>query len=78
MGLWSDVRQTIQTAGKAVESPREICNVFDSCFHGALDCPRGFEGEKTCQELYLENDSILPVFQLDPKENMKNSYRKHS
>lgn len=23
--------------------------------------------EKMCQELYLENDSILPVFQLDNK-----------
>lgn len=56
------MRQAIQTAGKAVDSPWETCNAFDSCVHAALDCPTGFEGEKPCQELYLENDSILPVF----------------
>lgn len=61
------MRQTIQTAGEDVDSPWETCNVFDSCFHGAVACPRGFEREKSCQELYLENDSILPAFQLDNK-----------
>lgn len=31
----------------------------------------GLKGRKTCQELYLENDSILPVLQLDNKRLLK-------
>lgn len=33
----------------------------------------GLKDRKTCQELYLENDSILPVFQLDKPQNLNNN-----
>lgn len=49
--VWSGFRQTIQTAGKDVDSLREICNVFDSCFCGTADYPKGFERRNICQKV---------------------------
>lgn len=39
--IWLGFRQAIQTAGKDVDSLREIYNAFDSCFCGVVDYPVG-------------------------------------
>lgn len=60
-------RQSVQTAGKLVDSPREIHNAFDLCLCEAVESPKGVEKLKVCQELFCKMmqvyrwSNILPI-----------------